>query len=55
MMRRFHCQEEKMHGPSMFRNLFDKKYMSGIESMWGTPLGFAGQDRTWILSYIHKW
>lgn len=37
------------------RNLFDKKYMSGIESMWGTPLGFAGQDRTWILSYIHKW
>lgn len=37
------------------RNLFDKKYMSGIESVWGIPTGFAGQERTWLLSYIYKW
>ncbi len=37
------------------RNLLNKKYMSNIEPMWGVPLGFAGQERTWIFSYIHKW
>ena len=37
------------------RNLFDKKYLSNVEPVWGTPVGFAGQDRSWILSYIHKW
>lgn len=37
------------------RNLFDKKYVSNIESLWGTPTGFMGQERTFILSYIRRW
>lgn len=37
------------------RNLFDKKYISNIESYWGTPMGFMGQERTFILSYIRRW
>ena len=37
------------------RNLFDKKYVSNIESYWGTPMGFMGQERTFILSYIRRW
>ena len=37
------------------RNIFNKKYISNIESVWGIPTGFAGQERTWILSYIYKW
>ena len=36
------------------RNLFNKQYLTSIEEVWGVPTGFAGQDRTWILSYIHK-
>ena len=36
------------------RNLFNKQYLTSIEPVWGVPTGFAGQDRTWLLSYIHK-
>lgn len=36
------------------RNLFNKQYLTNVEPVWGTPTGFAGQDRTWTLSYIHK-
>ena len=36
------------------RNLFNKQYLTSVEPVWGTPTGFAGQDRTWTLSYIHK-
>lgn len=36
------------------RNLFNKRYLTSIEPVWNTPTGFAGQDRTWTLSYIHK-
>lgn len=37
------------------RNLFDKRYCSNIESLWNTPTGFMGQERTAILSYIRRW
>lgn len=37
------------------RNIFNKKYVSNIESVWGIPTGFAGQERTWVLSYMYKW
>ena len=36
------------------RNLFNKQYLTSVEPVWGMPTGFAGQDRTWTLSYIHK-
>lgn len=37
------------------RNIFGKKYIVGAEESWQSPEGFAGQDRTWVLSYMHKW
>ncbi len=37
------------------RNLFDKVYATNISEQWGQPVGYAGQERSWILSYIHRW
>lgn len=36
------------------RNLFNKKYLTSIEELWRVPTGFSGMDRTYIMSYIHK-
>lgn len=37
------------------RNLFNKKYLTSVEEMWGVPTGFAGQERSWLLTYTTKW